>query len=157
MRRSQRRSRATRSIASDSFLSIDDDLAPFYAAAREDEVIIYRAFPEAAELAAEGEAVIAGAIRHAVKARRIYSAAVALAGVEEAFLRSGPVDEVSGRLTAIEGIGAWSAAFVLFRGLGRAERLLGSAMQEIYGRRRMPDGWWSRLRKNGDSWQSRGR
>lgn len=105
----------------------------------------HHAFPEAEELAAAGEAAIAQTIGHAVKARRIHSAAIAFATVDENFLRHGPLDEVHDWLTAIEGIGAWSAAFVLLRGLGRTEKLSGAesqllpAMQEIYGKKKMPD------------------
>lgn len=105
----------------------------------------HRAFPEAEELAAAGEAELARTIGHAVKARRIYSAAIAFATADEKFLRHGDIEDVHRWLTAIEGIGAWSAAFVLFRGLGRTERLAGSeaqllpAMQKIYGEKKMPD------------------
>jgi DNA-3-methyladenine glycosylase II len=39
--------------------------------------------------------------------------------VGEPWLYSGPVEEVQTWLRSIEGVGEWSAAFVLFRGLGR--------------------------------------
>lgn len=45
----------------------------------------------------------------------------AFQGVDEPFLREAPVPEVHRWLLAIDGVGEWSAAFVLFRGLGRIE------------------------------------
>jgi DNA-3-methyladenine glycosylase II len=43
--------------------------------------------------------------------------------VDERWLRAGDYDAVEAWLRAIPGIGAWSAAFVLIRGLGRMERI----------------------------------
>ncbi len=48
----------------------------------------------------------------------------ALATADEDFLRMGPYDEAEAWLRGIKGIGAWSAAFILLRGLGRMERML---------------------------------
>jgi DNA-3-methyladenine glycosylase II len=47
----------------------------------------------------------------------------AFCDVDEYFLASAPVDEVERWLLGIDGIGAWSSAFVLFRGIGRMERM----------------------------------
>ena len=41
--------------------------------------------------------------------------------VDERFLRKGGRAEVESWLRSIHGVGEWSAAFVLFRGLGRLE------------------------------------
>jgi DNA-3-methyladenine glycosylase II len=44
-------------------------------------------------------------------------------GVDEAWLRTAPYNEVQNWLLSIKGIGAWSASFILLRSLGRMERL----------------------------------
>ena len=48
---------------------------------------------------------------------------MAFSQVDEAFLREGSYDEVSRWLRAIPGVGAWSAAFVMIRSLGRMEHI----------------------------------
>ncbi len=62
-------------------------------------------------------------LRNSRRAEYIHSAAVAFSEVDEAFLREGPYDEVSRWLRAIPGVGAWSAAFIMIRSLGRMERI----------------------------------
>ena len=47
----------------------------------------------------------------------------AFLGVDEQWLRTAPFDEVETWLRDIDGIGEWSSAFVLFRGLGRCDRM----------------------------------
>lgn len=84
---------------------------------------IKSAFPEPAamadaDLAELGE--LAGGER---KAGYLLAVARAFTAVDEAWLVAAPYDEVEGWLRAIEGIGTWSAEFVLLRGLGRMERL----------------------------------
>jgi DNA-3-methyladenine glycosylase II len=83
----------------------------------------YTAFPSAARLADASPAQIEAIVRHPQKSAAIVAAAAAFAGVDEAWLLRGPFDEVGRWLRAIPRIGPWSAAFVLFRGLGRMERI----------------------------------
>ena len=58
--------------------------------------------------------------------------------VDEEWLRTGPYDAVERWLRGIRGVGAWSASFVLIRGLGRMERValddaLVRAATHLYG------------------------
>jgi DNA-3-methyladenine glycosylase II len=83
----------------------------------------YQAFPDAARLT-EADPADLLAIVHTLR-RDEYLAAVARAFsvADEAWLRGAAYDEAEAWLRSIDGIGPWSAAFVLLRGLGRAERL----------------------------------
>lgn len=83
---------------------------------------IYTAFPEAMTLANVEHETLAGLIGHDQKAAYLLAAAHAFSTVDETFLRTGDYDAVSEWLLNIKGIGAWSATFVLIRGLGRMER-----------------------------------
>ncbi len=161
------------------FLSLEDDLAPFYAVGREDpyfksiieelyglhqvkfttpfenacwailtqrnhptvsrrmksnimdwaglrlEVngLMLRAFPEADQMAALDTAALAAIIGHGPKAAGLKSVSRAFLEADEEWLRKAPFEEVEKWLLAIKGIGAWSAAFILLRGLGRVERV----------------------------------
>jgi DNA-3-methyladenine glycosylase II len=98
----------------------------------------HRCFPEAADLRSADEATLAKVIGHERKARYLRAVTAAFVGADESFLRQGPFDEVRDWLRAIDGVGEWSAGFVLFRGLGRGERLLMTealfeAARRIYG------------------------
>lgn len=62
-------------------------------------------------------------LRNSRRAEYIHGASVAFSQVDEAFLREGSYDEVSRWLRAIPGVGAWSAAFIMIRSLGRMERI----------------------------------
>ncbi len=62
-------------------------------------------------------------LRNSRRADYIHGAAVAFSQVDEAFLREGSYDEVSRWLRDIPGVGAWSAAFIMIRSLGRMERI----------------------------------
>jgi DNA-3-methyladenine glycosylase II len=81
------------------------------------------AFPDAQALAAADPAELAGLIRNERKTACLAAASSAFATVDERWLRSGDYDEVEAWLRAIPGIGAWSAGFILIRGLGRIERV----------------------------------
>lgn len=81
------------------------------------------AFPEPAALAAVGAEELTELVGNARKASYLSAVAHAFAAVNETWLRTAAFDEVEAWLRAIKGIGAWSAAFVLIRGLGRMERL----------------------------------
>jgi DNA-3-methyladenine glycosylase II len=85
---------------------------------------VVRAFPEAARLAGEPVSAIATVVRDPRRAAAIHTIARAFADVDETFLREGPFEEVEAWLSALPRIGAWSTAFVLFRGLGRMPRLV---------------------------------
>jgi DNA-3-methyladenine glycosylase II len=81
------------------------------------------AFPSAARLAGAGDAALAAVVKHRIKADAIGAIAKAFTGVDESWLRDGRFGEVSDWLGNLPRIGAWSKAFVLYRGLGRMERL----------------------------------
>ena len=161
------------------FLSLDDDLRPFYALGREDiefapivqelygyhqvkfltpfEIacwavltqrnpmnmshrmkkslvdtyggtitvngIVYSAFPEAERMVHVSEDELTGVVRNTRKAEYLVAAIKAFQDVDEHFLRTGDYDEVEVWLRSIRGFGAWSASFVMVRGLGRMEKL----------------------------------
>ncbi|HEY7021032.1 MAG TPA: hypothetical protein VH349_07945 [Ktedonobacterales bacterium] len=81
------------------------------------------AFPDAQALAAADPAELADLIRNERKTAYLAAASSAFATIDERWLRSGDYDEVEAWLLAISGIGAWSAGFILIRGLGRVERV----------------------------------
>jgi DNA-3-methyladenine glycosylase II len=83
----------------------------------------HAAFPTAARLAAVSDADLRAVIKHGIKASAIGAIARAFADVDENWLRHGPFADVRDWLSALPRIGAWSTAFVLYRGLGRMERL----------------------------------
>ena len=83
----------------------------------------HEAFPEAPRLAAVAPDELTAIVGHARRGAYLHAAASAFATVDEGWLRTGPLAEVEGWLRAIKGIGAWSASFILIRGLGRAEIL----------------------------------
>lgn len=64
-----------------------------------------------------------------VKAARIAQVARAFAQVDERFLREGDFADVHAFLLGIEGVGPWTAAAVMLRGLGRTDDLRGSEWQ----------------------------
>src|SRR5262245_6411725 len=161
------------------FLSLDDDLRPFYAIGRDDPVfaplvarlygyhqvkfltpfecacwailsqrntmsiarrlkqalverfgtclevegVSYEAFPDAARLAAADPAALLEIVHNLRRDEYLAAVARAFSVADETWLRSAPYDEAEAWLRAIEGIGPWSATFVLLRGLGRTERL----------------------------------
>jgi DNA-3-methyladenine glycosylase II len=177
------------------FLSLDDDLRPFYAIAEEDPAFepvmqelygyhqvkflapfenavwailsqrnlmavsrkmkdglteryggslvvdgtTYRAFPEAFQLALASVDEINEVVRNLWKSEGVSNVARAFDGVDEEWLRSAPYAEVEKWLLGIKGIGAWSASFILLRGLGRmnqlpvGEKWLLQAARRFYG------------------------
>lgn len=94
-----------------------------YGGALELEGQSWRAFPEPAALAAAQPDDLAALLRNERKAGYLHALACAFEHVDERWLRVAPYDEVERWLRGISGIGPWSAAFVLVRGLGRMERL----------------------------------
>jgi DNA-3-methyladenine glycosylase II len=94
-----------------------------YGQAVEVEGQTHWAFPEPRLLAAASPADLAAVISHKQKAGYLAAVAAAFGRREEAWLRTADYEAVEGWLREIRGIGAWSAAFILLRGLGRMERL----------------------------------
>jgi DNA-3-methyladenine glycosylase II len=96
------------------------------------------AFPEPSDMAGASEAEIQPLLNNERRSRAVAAVAQAFNEVDEQWLRTAPILEVEQWLLAIHGIGTWSAAFVLFRGLGRIERMpitkmmLGAA-RDVYG------------------------
>lgn len=87
------------------------------------EGTIYRAFPEAPELAAADPDTLRQTVRNERKAEQVTAVAMAFSKVDEHFLRTAPYEEVEAWLLGIKGIGAWSANFIMLRGLGRMDKV----------------------------------
>lgn len=92
----------------------------------------YRAFPEAATLAAADPAELDTLIGVARKAEYFRAVVDYFARADEFWLRSAPVADVAAALRGVRGIGAWSTTFILVRGLGRMDADL--ATSETLGR-----------------------
>jgi DNA-3-methyladenine glycosylase II len=161
------------------FLSLDDDLKPFYAKALQDEnfapiiqrlyglhhikfltlceiacwatltqhrpiaiarkmkdAIVRRygasitvegrehwAFPELDRLVGVQVEEFAALTKNERCAQYLCEIVNALIHIDEEFLRTAPYDEAEAALRRVKGIGPWSAAFILLRGLGRMERI----------------------------------
>ena len=105
----------------------------------------YAAFPEAGTLAMAGRDELAALLRNERKASYLRAIATAFAAVDEDWLRARPYEQVRDWLLAIDGIGPWSANFVLIRGLGRMdtvatpEKELLAAARSVYGADITPD------------------
>jgi DNA-3-methyladenine glycosylase II len=82
----------------------------------------YRAFPEVEQLAAVSSQDLEEVVRNRRKLEYLQAVIQFFQEVDEQFLRYGNYEEVATRIRNIRGIGAWSAAFILIRGLGRMER-----------------------------------
>jgi DNA-3-methyladenine glycosylase II len=134
------------------------DLAERYGASLEFEGARHWAFPEARRLAEAGVDELRDLVDNQRRAEYIHAIAVAFAGADERWLRAAPYDEVAAWLSAIKGIGAWSATFVLLRGLGRMERLpvgearLGQAAAKVYGHA-LNDAELARIAERYGPWQ----
>lgn len=83
---------------------------------------LHRAFPTPAQLLELAPTELA-ALAGERKARYLRAVSKAFLEIDGGFLRCAPFDEVERWLLGIDGIGAWSSHFVLFRGLGRGEVL----------------------------------
>jgi DNA-3-methyladenine glycosylase II len=99
----------------------------------------YWAFPEATRLAAADPADLLELTGNQRRAEYLQAVAAAFGGADERWLRAAPYAEVESWLRGIKGLGAWSATFVMLRGLGRMEQLpvsearLGEAASRAYG------------------------
>jgi DNA-3-methyladenine glycosylase II len=83
----------------------------------------YWAFPDAARLAMAGPDALLELVGNERRARYLQAVAEAFATTDEGWLRAAPWDDVYHWLRDIDGIGPWSATFVMVRGIGRMERL----------------------------------
>lgn len=79
----------------------------------------HEAFPEPFALAMRSVDEVNAVVRNLWKAEGLVSVARAFDNVDEVWLRTAPDDEVERWLLSIKGIGAWSASFIMLRGLGR--------------------------------------
>lgn len=96
------------------------------------------AMPEMSALLELDEDAIADAIGHRRKAAMIVEVVRGVAALGEAFLRTAPYTVARDALLAIRGIGPFSAAAILLRGLGRMDELPWSAAfdaagEQVYG------------------------
>jgi len=100
---------------------------------------LYRAFPDYETLKTVSVKDILAATRNRRSTERLSSLVSSFDDLDEAFLRTAPYEKVVERLKRIKGIGDWSAQFILFRGLGRIQRLqynmgpMIKMMEEVYG------------------------
>jgi DNA-3-methyladenine glycosylase II len=85
--------------------------------------VVYHAFPEITALASADPAELAEIVRNVRKVNCLLAVIQFFDEVDEAWLRSTPVEEVQARLRGVRGIGEWSAMFLLVRGLGRMDAM----------------------------------
>lgn len=83
----------------------------------------FRVFPEPDLIATAPPDMMGALINHRPKGALLPGVAWAFAQMDEMWLREAPFAEVEAWLKTIRGIGEWSAAFILLRGLGRVEQL----------------------------------
>jgi DNA-3-methyladenine glycosylase II len=98
------------------------------------------AFPEARDLAEADPEELAAIVQNERRTRYVLAVARAFVEQSDDFLRTAPPAEVDAWLKSIDGIGGWSSAFVLFRGLGRIRDLpltppIQASVRKTYGRR----------------------
>jgi DNA-3-methyladenine glycosylase II len=102
---------------------VKDRLTQRYGASVQVEGEDWWAFPDARMLAAADPAELTDLVRNERKVTYLTAASQAFASVDEQWLRAGDYEAVETWLRAIPGVGAWSAGFILIRGLGRVERV----------------------------------
>jgi len=85
--------------------------------------VSYAAFPEPLDLLGASPDELLGYVRQQYRADFLRSVIWAFAHIDDEWLKAAPYDEVYTWLRGINGIGAWSAEFIMLRGLGRMERL----------------------------------
>jgi DNA-3-methyladenine glycosylase II len=103
--------------------ALKDRLAERYGGSIQVEGETLRAFPDAQAVAGADPAELESLVRNERKVAYLTAASAAFATIDEQWLRTGDYDEVEAWLRAIPGVGAWSAGFILIRGLGRVERV----------------------------------
>ena len=103
------------------------------------EEVDYWTFPDAHQFKELGVEKLRSLIKNQRKSEFLMAVADAFVGVNEDFLRKGPIEEVKEWLLNIKGIGEWSAQLELIRGLGRMElsaehgRMLMGCARKFYG------------------------
>src|SRR5262245_19001818 len=120
----------------------------------------YDAFPEAARLAEADPADLLAIVPTLRRDEDLAAVPRAFSGADAAWLRSAPCAEVAAWLRTIDGIGPWSASFVLLRGIGRTEQLpvgekrLAAAAGRLYnGGPPLSEAALSRLAERYGPWQ----
>jgi DNA-3-methyladenine glycosylase II len=99
----------------------------------------YRAFPDISALEGARPSELYAVTRNQRTAARLDALVRTFGDLDEHFLRTALYQKAEAKLRTIPGIGEWSAQFVLFRGLGRIERLrygqerMVERMKEVYG------------------------
>lgn len=100
---------------------------------------VYRAFPEAMQIAIADYGELLQIIRNDRRTEYLIATARAFSEVDDEYLKTAPDEAVEAWLRGIKGIGEWSATFIMIRGLGRMEhvplsetRLLAAA-SKVYG------------------------
>lgn len=111
-----------------------------YGGVIEVEGSIYRAFPEPRDVAGSTADDLRPLLCNDRRAAYLANVIEAWQGADEGWLRTGSYDDAYAWLHAIKGFGEWSTLFVLFRGLGRGERMIltrpnARAMRSAYGDR----------------------
>ncbi|HEY0068594.1 MAG TPA: DNA-3-methyladenine glycosylase 2 family protein [Chloroflexia bacterium] len=109
-----------------------------YGGSIEVEGTLHWAFPEAAHLAVANPSDLGAIADNERKGDYLQALARAFDDVSEEFLLSAPYAEVEAWLRGIKGVGEWTAAFILLRGLGRTERVpmekhTLTAISRVYG------------------------
>ncbi|MFZ3572562.1 DNA-3-methyladenine glycosylase family protein [Streptomyces sp. BH097] len=99
---------------------------------------LLHAFPDVEQMLAFDEPDLRRLIGNDRKAGYLYGAVRQWSELDEATLRTSPYDEVREQLLGLRGIGAWSASFLLIRGLGRTEHVtldkeMLRAARRVYG------------------------
>ncbi len=102
--------------------------------------VTYRAFPEPDDVAGLTSDDLRPIVRNDRRAAYLANVIDAWQSADEYWLRTAPFDEAEAWLRAITGFGEWSTMFVLFRGLGRGDRMTltrpnAEAMRAAYGDR----------------------
>lgn len=101
---------------------------------------VYWAFPDKERLKAATAAQLLETTRNQRITRRLLSLASSLDELDEEFLKKALFEKAKARLESVHGIGEWSSRFILFRGLGRMDKLqpinvrpLGETIAGVYG------------------------
>jgi DNA-3-methyladenine glycosylase II len=103
---------------------IKQAISAAYSDSLEVDGIAYTGFPEASDFLPIDVERLGEIVGNERKTSYLRAVIEAFAEVDEQFLRHGDEAEVKTWLTNIKGIGEWSAAFVMIRGLGRMESAL---------------------------------
>jgi DNA-3-methyladenine glycosylase II len=85
------------------------------------ENAVYQAFPTTDELVTLRVEEWDTLVRNARKAATLVSLVAAIEEVGEDFLRTAPYEDAEAALRAVRGVGEWTAAAILLRGLGRMD------------------------------------